>query len=189
MITVEDTAVFNTAALHLTGQDYSDRDNTDADRVGKPAAIIVDGATVNVGKVLSSNGADYSYNSSKGINVGTVSGKKAELNVVNGGKVNIYMANGETANIGADGTVNIDSSFFGVSCRAENGVATLVNNGTVNVSGASDIAAPVTGSGWVYMNGVTLDADTKLTGAKVRFASGTNSINGATILIAKKGEK
>lgn len=181
MLTVEDTAVFDTAALHLTGKDYSGRDNTDADRLGKPAAFIVDGATVNVGKVLASNGADYSYLSSEGINVGTVSGKKAELNVVNGGKVNIYMANGETANIGADGTVNIDNSFFGVSCRAENGTVTLVNNGTINVSGASDIAAPVTGSGWVYMNGVTLDADTKLTGAKVRFASGTNSINGATI--------
>ena len=130
LITVEDTAVFNTAALHLTGQDYSDRDNTDADRVGKPAAIIVDGATVNVGKVLSSNGADYSYNSSKGINVGTVSGKKAELNVVNGGKVNIYMANGETANIGADGSVN-NGGTITVSCRADGGTVALVNNGSV----------------------------------------------------------
>lgn len=57
----------------------------------------------------------------------------------------------------------------------------IANNGTINVSGISDIAAPVTGAGWVYMNGVTLDADTNLTGAKVRFASGTNNIDGAVI--------
>lgn len=130
LITVEDNAVFNTAALQLTGKDYSGRDNTDVDRVGKPATIVVDGATFNVGKVLSSNGADYSYNSSKGINVGTVSGKKAELNVVNGGKVNIYMANGETANIGADGTVN-NGGTITVSCRTDGGTVTLVNSGSI----------------------------------------------------------
>lgn len=130
LITVEDTAVFNTAALQLTGKDYSDRDNTNTDRVGKPATIVVDGATFNVGKVLSSNGADYSYNSSYGVNIGTESGKKAELNVVNGGKVNIYMANGETANIGADGTVN-NGGTITVSCRADGGTVALVNNGSV----------------------------------------------------------
>ena len=130
LITVEDNAVFNTAALQLTGKDYSGRDNTDADRVGKPATIVVDGATFNVGKVLSSNGADCSYNSSYGVNIGTESGKKAELNVVNGGKVNIYMANGETANIGADGTVN-NGGTITVSCRTDGGTVTLVNSGSI----------------------------------------------------------
>lgn len=130
LITVEDTAVFNTAALQLTGKDYSGRDNTNADRVGKPATIVVDGATFNVGKVLSSNGADYSYNSSYGVNIGTESGKKAELNVVNGGKVNIYMANSETVTIGADGSVN-NGGTITVSCRADGGTVALVNNGSV----------------------------------------------------------
>ena len=130
LITVEDTAVFNTAALQLTGKDYSGRDNTNADRVGKPATIVVDGATFNVGKVLSSNGADCSYNSSYGVNIGTESGKKAELNVVNGGKVNIYMANSETVTIGADGSVN-NGGTITVSCRADGGTVALVNNGSV----------------------------------------------------------
>ena len=60
MIVVESGATFNTAALHVTGQDYSGRDNPDADRVGEPATIVVDCATITVGKVLSANGADYS---------------------------------------------------------------------------------------------------------------------------------
>ena len=130
MITVKDSATFNTAALHLTGKEYSGRDNTDDDRVGKPAQITVDGATLIVGKALSDNGADYSYNSSKGINIGTITGKKAVLDIVNGAKVNIYMANGETANIGADGTVNVNGTLT-VGCRAANGTATLVNNGSI----------------------------------------------------------
>jgi len=57
----------------------------------------------------------------------------------------------------------------------------LTNNGTIEVSGTSDIAATVTGSGWVYMNGVTLSEATKLLGAKVRFASGTNNVDGSII--------
>ena len=181
MITVEDDAVFNTAALQLTGKDYSGRDNTDADRVGKPATIIVDGATFTVGKVYSDNGADYSYNSSYGINIGTIADKAAVLDVKNGATVNFYMANGQTANIGADGIVNVDGSTFNFACRDENGVATLANNGTIYVTGASDVAANVTGAGWIYMNGVTLGADTKLYGAKVGFINGTNAIVGSTI--------
>ena len=181
IITVEDDATFKTAALHLTGKDYSGRDNTDADRVGKPATIVVDGANFIVGKVLSDGGADYSYNSSQGINVGTIEGKAAVLDIKNGAKVEIYMADGETANIGADGTVKIDASSFALACRKEGGSVKLVNNGNVLVSGASDVAATVTGAGWVYMNGVTLDADTKLYGAKVGFINGTNTVVGSKI--------
>ncbi len=181
MITVKDNATFSTAALHLTGQDYSGRDNTDADRVGKPAAIVVDGANFTVGKVYSDSGADYSYNSSYGINIGTIDGKSAVLDIKNGAIVKIYMANVETANIGAGGKVDVSDSTLNVACRAENGTVTLANNGAINISGTSDIAAKVTGAGWVYMNGVTLDADTRLHGAKVRFASGTNNINGSVI--------
>ena len=133
MITIEDSAVFNTAALHLVGKDYSGRDNTDADRVGKPAAIIVDGATVNVGKVYSDNGADYSYNSSYGVNIGTIEGKAAVLDIKNGAVFNIYLADGQTANIGAEGTVNVDGTVT-VSCRKDGGSATLVNDGSIVVN-------------------------------------------------------
>lgn len=181
LITIEDTAVFNTAALQLTGKDYSDRGNTDADRVGKPATIVVDGATFTVGKVKSSNGADYSYNSSYGFNIGTIEAKSAVLDIKNGATVEVWMKDGETANIGADGAVNVNGSTFTVDSRTENGEVKLTNNGSISVSGESNIAATVTGNSWVYMNGVTLDADTKLIGAKVRFASGTNNIDGSTI--------
>jgi hypothetical protein len=94
LITLNNGAKFNTAALQLTGQDYNGRDNTDANRVGEPAEIIVNGgAKFVVGSVKSSSGADYSYNSSKGINIGTVAGKSAVL-TLNGGNVDIYMADG-----------------------------------------------------------------------------------------------
>ncbi len=182
LITLNEGATFKTAALHLTAQDYSGRDNTDADRVGKPAEIVVDGANFTVGNVHSAGDADYSYNSSKGINVGTVEGKSAILNIKNGGNVNIHMANGETANIGAGGTVNVAASTLNTFCRAENGTVTLANNGTVYVTGAAKLAAAnVTGAGWFYMNGVALDADTKLSGAKVGFINGENTIVGSTI--------
>lgn len=161
MITVENTAKFNTAALHLTGQDYSGRDNTDADRVGKSANIIVDGATFTVGKVFSNNGADYSYNSSKGINIGTVDGKSAVLDIKNGAKVEIHMANGETANIGADGIVNVAGSTFCVACRSTDGTATLVNNGTVNVSGESTLnVATLTGNTIDFLDGAIIKDST-----------------------------
>ena len=183
LITLNEGATFNTAGFNLTAKDYSGRDNTDTERVGKPAEIVVDGANITIGKVYSESGADYSYNTDGyGINVGTIEGKSAILNIKNGGNVNIYTGDGKTANIGANGIVNVDASTFNVACRAENGESTLANAGTVNVTGESNLAAAkVTGAGWFYMNGVSLDADTKLLGAKVRFANGTNNIDGSTI--------
>ena len=162
MITMAEGATFNTAALHLTGKDYSGRDNTDADRVGKPATIVVDGSNLTVGKVLSNNGADYSYNSSKGINIGTVDGKSAVLDIKNGANVNFFMANGQTANIGAGGTVNIDGALS-VACRGEGNV-TLVNNGAINLTsegatlkaqeGLKNIATTLPGYFVKYVDGV-----------------------------------
>lgn len=183
MITLAEGATFNTAGLNLIGKDYNGRDNTNDDRVGKPATIVVDGATLTAGKVYSASGKDYSYETENaGINVGTIAGKAALLDIKNGANVNLYMKDGYTINFGADATVNVDASTLNVLCRAENGTVTLANNGTVNVSGASNLAAAkVTGEGWFYMNGVSLDADTKLIGAKVRFASGENTVDGATI--------
>ena len=181
MITVEETATFATAALHLTGQDYSGRDNTDDNRVGKPAAIVVNGATLIVGKVYSDNGADYSYNSSKGINIGTVDGKSAVLDIKNGATVNIYMANGETANIGANGTVNVSSSVFNVACRAENGTVTLANNGVVNVDDSNLCIAEITNNGTINLTTAnatlttpeaTLVVNSTVEGYKVVYADG-----------------
>ena len=181
MIVVEGDAVLATGGLNLIGKDYSGRDNTDADRVGKPATIIVDGATLKAGDVKSSNGADYSYNADGyGINVGTIEGKAALLGIKNGAVVSLRMQNGGTVNFGADATVNVADATLKVITRGE-GTAQLNNSTAILVSGTSDIAATVTGSGWVYMNGVTLGADTKLYGAKVAFISGENTIVGSVI--------
>ncbi len=177
LVTIKDNATFNTAALHLTAQDYSNRDNTDAERADKPAEILVDGANLTVGKVLSSNNADYSYNSSHGINVGTKEGKSAILNIKNGGKVNIYMANGETTNFGAGATVNVDASTLNTICRAENGTVTLANNGTVNVTGAASINIKNLTGNAINFTDVTI-ADAYI-GGRVN-AFGTNNFSGET---------
>ena len=153
LITLNEGATFNTAALQLTAKDYSGRDNTDADRVGQPAEIVVNGATLNVGKVQSSNGADYSYHSSYGINVGTIEGKSAILNIINGGTVNYFMKDGETANIGAGGTVNVNASTFNVACRAENGTVTLANAGTINVENATVEIAKLDNDNLLFISG------------------------------------
>ena len=130
LITLNKGAEFNTAALQLTAKDYNGRDNTDAERVGKPAEIVVNGADLAVGRVKASNGADYSYNSSYGINIGTIEGKSAILNVKNG-EVEFFMADGQVAKIGAGGTVNLDASTLEVACSKESGNVTLVNNGSI----------------------------------------------------------
>ena len=170
LITLDKGATFATAGLNLIAKDYNDRDNTDADRVGKPAEIVVDSANFTVGKVYSASGADYSYHADEyGINVGTIEGKSAILTIKNGGNVNIYTGDGKTANIGADGTVNIDASTFNVVCRAENGTATLANNGTVNVTDES-----------------TLNIQT-LTGESIKFLDGAiinNSTVGGNVFVA-----
>ena len=74
----------------------------------------------------------------------------------------------------AKGTMNVNGGNVKV-------VGTLTNAGTVYVTGTANLDANVTGNGWFYMNGVTLDADTKLLGAKVGFINGVNTIKGSTI--------
>lgn len=179
IISLAEGATFNTAALHLTGQDYSGRDNTDTDRVGKPATIVVDGATLNVGSVKSDNGSDYSYNSSKGINVGTVDGKSALLDVKNGGAVNFYMANGQTTNFGAGATVNVAASTLKTISRDENGKVTLANNGTVVVTGNSQLDVKNYSGNAIQLNNGNL-VDTYFAGRVDAF--GTNNISGTTTI-------
>ena len=177
MITLSEGATFNTAALHLTAQDYNGRDNTDAGRVGKPATIVVDGADFTVGQVHSAGGADYSYNSSKGVNVGTIDGKNAILDIKNGANVNIFMANGETANFGAGATVNVEASTLKVLCRAADGVATLANAGTVSVSGASNLDIKNFSGNAIAVTDATLN-DLQF-GGRIN-AFGTNNISGTS---------
>lgn len=172
MITMTNGATFNTAALQLTGKDYSGRDNTDAERVGMPATIVVDGSNLTVGKVLSNNGADYSYNSSYGINIGTIDGKNAVLDIKNGANVNFFMADGETANIGTGGTVNIDGALS-VTCRKEGGNVTLVNNGAINLTAE--------GATLKAQEGLTVT--TTLPGYFVQYADGVYSVCGEIVLV------
>ena len=172
MITMTNGATFNTAALQLTGKDYSGRDNTDAERVGMPATIVVDGSNLTVGKVLSNNGADYSYNSSYGINIGTIDGKNAVLDIKNGANVNFFMADGETANIGTGGTVNIDGALS-VTCRKEGGNVTLVNNGAINL----------TAEGATLKAQENLTVTTTLPGYFVQYADGVYSVCGEIVLV------
>ena len=181
-------STLQTAAFNLTGQPYNDRDNTDLDRVGKPATVVVDGAVLIAGDVINNNGANYSYEvDSYGINIGT-EGKAALLDIKNGSSVEFAM--NPTGNhsfkspiIGANGTVNIDASTLVVKNRIANStdICKLQNNGVVYVTGESDINASVEDAGWFYMNDVTMSAATELLGAKVRFASGTNNLVGSTI--------
>ena len=178
LITVKEGATFATGGLNLTGKDYSGRDNTDPERVGKPATIIVDGATLKAGDVKASDGADYSYNSdSYGINIGTIDGKYALLDVKNNANVSLRMSAGKTINFGAGATVNVDASTLKTICRSAEGEVALANNGIVNVTGASTLVANVNGDGMFNMNAVTLDENTQLDGAKFTFVAGENNIN------------
>ena len=125
----------------------------------------------------------------------------AEVNVYSGSTLKVndgsqntsYVGHGSDAN--RKGVLNVlggtvEAKYLKVNAgtgeiNVENGTLTvggaLTNNGTVNVTGESTVKAKVSGNGWVYMDGVSLDENTNLTGANVRFASGTNTVDGATI--------
>ena len=183
LVTVEDTAVLATGALNLTGKDYSGRDNTDTDRVGKPATVVVDGATLKVGEVYSSSGADYSYNADGyGINVGTISGKAALFDIKNGANVSLRMQNGGTVNFGADATVNVADSALKVICRGA-GEVTLNNNGLIRVQGDSTLNIPVLSGTAVYVTDDTTLTDTVVGGA-VYAGYGANKTDSLELAIA-----
>ncbi len=161
LLVVKEDAVFATAALQLTGQDYSGRDNTDAGRVGQPATLVVDDATLIVGKVKASNDADYSYNSSKGMNIGTVAGKKVVLDIKNGATAEFYGADGQSVKVGADGTVNVTDSTLSVACRTAGGAVALNNAGTIALNNATLTAGTVNNSGRLVIagTGTVVNAD------------------------------
>ena len=122
--------------------------------------------------------------------------RTSTMNIINGAKVVVKEHNGMGLGYEATGIMNIDATSSFETTKAFNVTANgtmnvnggtvkiankLTNNGTVYVTGAANLDATVTGAGWFYMNGVSLDADTKLDGAKVAFINGTNNVVGSTI--------
>ncbi len=193
LITVNGEAQLNAAALNLISRVWDNGIHANPDREDY-AQIIVDGATLIVGKVTDANGSSYDYNSEKyGINIGTYENLAAVLDIINGATVEFYMNPAETNTskpfrnpvIGANGTINIDASTFNVISRTEGVTLICDNAGTINVTGTSVLNATVTGEGSVNMNDVALAETTNLNAVAVVF-DGENNINGATIETAGK---
>ena len=190
LITVNDEAQLNAAALNLISRVWDNGIHANPDREDY-AQIIVDGATLIVGKVTDANGSPYDYNSEKyGINIGTYENLAAVLDIINGATVEFYMNPAETNTskpfrnpvIGANGTININASTFNVISRTEGVTLICDNAGTINVTGASVLNATVTGEGSVNMNDVALTEATNFVANNINFAGENgNSITGANI--------
>ncbi len=190
LITVNGEAQLNAAALNLISRVWDNGIHANPDREDY-AQIIVDGATLIVGKVTNANGSSYDYNSEKyGINIGTYENLAAVLDIINGATVEFYMNPAETNTskpfrnpvIGANGTINIDASTFNVISRTEGVTLICDNAGTINVTGASVLSATVTGEGSVNMNDVALTETTNFVANNINFAGEDgNSITGAKI--------
>ena len=190
LITVNDEAQLNAAALNLISRVWDNGIHANPDREDY-AQIIVDGATLKVGKVTDANGSSYDYNSEKyGINIGTYENLAAVLDIINGATVEFYMNPAETNTskpfrnpvIGANGTINIDASTFNVISRTEGVTLICDNAGIINVTGASVLSATVTGEGTVNMNDVVLTETTNFVANNINFAGEDgNSITGAKI--------
>ena len=190
LITVNDEAQLNAAALNLISRVWDNGIHANPDREDY-AQIIVDGATLIVGKVTNANGSSYDYNSEKyGINIGTYENLAAVLDIINGAKVEFYMNPAETNTskpfrnpvIGTNGVINIDASTFNVISRTEGETLICDNAGTINVTGAAVLSATVTGEGSVNMNDVALTETTNFVANNINFAGENgNSITGAKI--------
>lgn len=101
----------------------------------------------------------------------------ATMDIKNKAVVEVKNHNGMGIGHESKGVLNVNGATFNYTGTSLN----VAEGSTIAVSGESTINANVTGSGWVYMNGVTLGADTKLIGAKVGFINGKNTIKGSTI--------
>lgn len=174
------------APLALTGEVYegtftgAEPANPDDET---PARLTVDGATLIVGKIIDIDGGDYSYHTETyGIKVGTDTERTAFLDIKNGATVKFYMD--PTTNktykqplIGEKGTINIEGSSFEVISRKEGETLALQNNGTINVTGESQIdVRTITGKA-INMTDATL-ADSYVGGDINTF--GTNNIVGTS---------
>ena len=90
--------------------------------------------------------------------------------------------NGYNAKVFNGSELNIKGGSLNLYQHTDGRSGILQNDGIIDVSGASTInVAKVQGDGWIYMNGASVGADTNLVGANVRFASGSNVVDGSTI--------
>ncbi len=186
--------------IHVSGREKDTTNKYDGTLIIKNSTIELD-YLINKGKMTLDNSTLTVKN---GFSVGgrpaseTESGEDATatLTLNNASKLVVNNHNGMGLGYEAIGIMNVnsDSTFectqkFLVTAKGTMNVnggtvvisGTLTNNGTVAISGASDISATVSGDGWVYMHSATLSEKTVLKGAKVRFASGTNEVNGSQI--------
>jgi len=195
------TAASNQATygIHVSGREKNTTDkyngtvelinsNIDLDYLINKGTMTLDNSTLTV-KNGFSNGGRPANQTESGVDA------TATMTLNSNSKLVVGNHNGMGLGFEAIGILNVNDSSFETTQKflitekgtlnVNNGTVkiadTLTNNGTINVSGTSDIAANVTGEGWVYMKGVNLDADTNLVGAKVRFASGTNNVDGSII--------
>ena len=106
----------------------------------------------------------------------------AVLNISDGAVVNVP----GWAQEAWPGNLNIGNDTEYAAVNVSDAVLTAQNinigdKGMIAVSGESTVSGSVAGNGWIYMNGVSLDENTVLEGANVRFADGENVVDGSTI--------
>ena len=139
IITINEGATLDTAGLNVTGQAYSGRDNTDADRAGKPATILVDGGTL--------KSLDYDhpyYYNTNGAVLGTAS-TNGLIEVLNGGIAELNHEEGIVINSGSE--IKVDDSFF--SAKSKAGTSVITNNGKIAMNNTSFDGAIVSNVGAV----------------------------------------
>ena len=187
LVTIDATSTLNTSAFNLTGKTYDNgnRDNTDADRVGKPAEVIVDGGELNIG-------CDdlYGYNVGKyGINIGTENA--SALTIKNGAEVNMeqytegtnsYAYAGEIT-IGTSGTVNVEDGTLNVA-KSDSGTGDISLNvaGKLTVSEESSVNNGTTDEGVkiAVQDSGTLKSAGDISGKLEKTESGTIEVTGGT---------
>lgn len=194
IITINEGAALDTAGLKVTGQAYSGRDNTDADRAGKPATILVDGGTL--------KSLDYEhpyYYNTNGAILGTES-TNGLIEVVNGGIAELNHEDGIVINSGSE--IKIDDGSF--SAKSKAGTSVITNNGKIVMNNTVFDGAIVSNAGaTVEINGGTVTntdkehsaiestgtltlSDVDITSARhaVRIKGGEAVINGGTYQVS-----
>lgn len=194
IITINDDAILDTAGLNVTGAAYEGRDNTDADRVGKPATILVDGGTL---KTLDYDHAYYYEADDAVIGTATTNGL---IEVINGGTTQLNQSNGVTVNAG--GTIKVDDSTL--IAKSEEGTSVVTVNGTLEMKDAEfegsilvtdDAAANITDSvitntdeehSAIETTGTLTLTDVDITSARhaVRVEGGETTIDGGTYQVS-----
>lgn len=101
---------------------------------------------------------------------------------VNGGSIETNAAIRVRTNVTTTATLNVGTASRAATTSTIKAATVLNETGSIiNLIGNVTVDATFTGTGWVYAKSANFDANTKMIGAKVRFASGINNIDGATI--------